>query len=110
MRDLLFEHQRRLGPELVIELTTILELDLLRFEQDVSETRIIDQIEQDVASGLRSGVEGTTTFYIDGFCTTPSRSFYEDVRAEELPVLGGKRVRFIACRRLRPAWKAAESA
>jgi len=66
MRDLLFEHQRRLGPELVIELTTILELDLLRFEQDVSETRIIDQIEQDVASGLRSGVEGTPTLYIDG--------------------------------------------
>jgi protein-disulfide isomerase len=66
MHDLLFEHQRQLGPELVFELASLLELDLQQFEQDVNDRRLIDRIEQDVESGIRSGVEGTPTFYING--------------------------------------------
>jgi len=66
MHDLLFENQQQLGPELVIELAGLLELDLQRFERDINDRRVIDRIEQEVETGIRSGVEGTPTFYING--------------------------------------------
>ena len=66
MHDLLFEHQRQLGPELILELAALLELDLRRFEADVNDSRLVDRIGRDVDGGMHSGVEGTPTFYING--------------------------------------------
>ena len=66
MHDLLFENQRQLGPELVIELAQLLELDLTLFERDINDGRLLDRIEQEVDGGIRSGVDGTPTFYLNG--------------------------------------------
>lgn len=66
MHDLLFEHQRQLGPELILELAHHLELDLPRFEEEINHPDLIDRIRQQVETGVRSGVEGTPTFYVNG--------------------------------------------
>ena len=66
MHDLLFEHQQQLGPELILELASLLELDLRRFEEDINDPGLIDRIGREIETGIRSGVEGTPTFYING--------------------------------------------
>ena len=66
MHDLLFEHQRQLGPELILELATQLKLDLPRFEEDINHPDVIERIRREVETGIRSGVQGTPTFYLNG--------------------------------------------
>jgi protein-disulfide isomerase len=66
MHDLLFENQASLGPDLIIELATDLKLDLKKFKNDMSSEKIIKRIEEDFMKGVRSGVNGTPCFFING--------------------------------------------
>ena len=66
MHDALFEHQRTLGPELVVRLAQQLGLDVPRFEKDVNDGRFRDRVRRDFNGGVRSGVDGTPTFYVNG--------------------------------------------
>ena len=66
MHDLLFEHQRNLDPESLLVFAQQLGLDLPRFTRDLQEETHLPRIREDFMSGVRSGVNGTPTFFING--------------------------------------------
>jgi protein-disulfide isomerase len=66
MHDALYEHQPELGPKLVQTLAQRLKLDLKRFDDDLVSHRFRDRVKHDFMSGVRSGVAGTPTFFING--------------------------------------------
>jgi protein-disulfide isomerase len=66
MHDALFEHQDALDPANVLRLARALGLDVRRFEEDLSSRRFRDHVKHDFMGGVRSGVNGTPTFFIDG--------------------------------------------
>ncbi len=66
MHDLLFEDQRHLElPDLVARARK-LELDVDRFGTEVSANADAPRIQSDLLSGVRSGVPGTPTFFVNG--------------------------------------------
>jgi len=66
MHDLLYENQRRLGPELFAKLTEQLGFNVDELETALEEGRFTDRVKRDFLSGVRSGVNGTPTFFING--------------------------------------------
>jgi protein-disulfide isomerase len=66
MHDALYEHQPELAPNLVMTLAKRLHLDLGRFEDDLVSRRFRDRVKRDFMGGIRSGVNGTPTFFVDG--------------------------------------------
>ena len=66
MHDTLYEHQRRLRDEDLRAYAEQLELDLDRFDKEMAEHVHAERIHEDFMSGVRSGVNGTPTFYING--------------------------------------------
>jgi protein-disulfide isomerase len=66
MHDLLFEHQDRLGLRDLIGYAGALDLDLERFVTDLRGHAHADRLREDFLSGVRSGVNGTPTFFVNG--------------------------------------------
>jgi protein-disulfide isomerase len=66
MHDVLFENQKRLRDEDLRAYATALALDLERFERELAEHVHAGRVHEDFMSGVRSGVNGTPTFYING--------------------------------------------
>jgi protein-disulfide isomerase len=66
MHDALYEHQDEFGPELGRILARRLRLDMSRFEEDLVSRRFRDHVKRDFMGGVRSGVNGTPTFFVDG--------------------------------------------
>jgi protein-disulfide isomerase len=65
MHDLLFENQDRLEDSLLVELTGELKLAPARL-QDALENKVFQpRVRADFAGGVRSGVNGTPTFFIN---------------------------------------------
>ncbi|MGB3328861.1 MAG: thioredoxin domain-containing protein [Thermomicrobiales bacterium] len=66
MHDLLYENQQHLGPEQILALANRLGLDMQRFENDLLQRRFEERVRTDFMGGVRSGVNGTPTFFING--------------------------------------------
>jgi len=66
MHDLLFEEQALLKPEIIHSWGKRIGLDLKQFEDDIKESVVEKRIKEDRQSGIRSGVNGTPTFFING--------------------------------------------
>ena len=66
MHDLLFTNQDRLGPADLVGYAQALGLDLERFALEVDQHVHQPRIRQDFMSGIRSGVNGTPTFFVNG--------------------------------------------
>ena len=66
MHDLIFENQEQLEPEVLPRWAHEIGLDVNQFAQAVGEGKVTKRIEEDYASGLESGVEGTPSFFING--------------------------------------------
>jgi protein-disulfide isomerase len=66
MHDWIYEHQDSVAPETLAAAASMLGLDLVRFAADVSGHRHEQKIREDFMSGVRSGVNGTPTFFING--------------------------------------------
>ncbi len=66
MHDLLFENQPRLGGALYLELARKLGLSVPALTQALEEGQFTDHVRADFSSGVRSGVNGTPTFFING--------------------------------------------
>jgi protein-disulfide isomerase len=66
MHDALFENQRALSDEDLLRYAEALDLDLGRFEEDMRTRRHFPRLREDFMSGVRSGVNGTPTFFING--------------------------------------------
>jgi len=92
--DALFAWSRENGPEsLGLEafdsIALSLGLDPQRIEEDVGGHRHLERIKNDFSSGVRSGVNGTPTFFINGqrFDGPPT---IKDLTAALKAVLGGR--------------------
>jgi len=66
MHEYLFEHQDALEPRMLQHYAEDLGLDAARFDLDRQSDEVAARIDRDLASGERSGVEGTPTFYVNG--------------------------------------------
>jgi protein-disulfide isomerase len=65
MHDLLFEHQPRLSSAVVLELTRQLGLSTHALSLALDEGHFAERVRSDFA-GVRSGVNGTPTFFLNG--------------------------------------------
>jgi protein-disulfide isomerase len=66
MHDVLYENQRRLGDEDLRAYAEQIGLDVEPFDQELAEHVHAARVHEDFMSGVRSGVNGTPTFYING--------------------------------------------
>ncbi len=66
MHDLIFENQDRLSADFLLSLAEALGLDPEQFSKDSNSEEVQGKIEMDFESGIRSGVNGTPTFFING--------------------------------------------
>lgn len=66
MHDLVFENQKTLDVENIFHFAGILHLDIERFQNGIQQKTLIEKVEKDFESGLRSGVNRTPTFFING--------------------------------------------
>jgi protein-disulfide isomerase len=66
MHDLLFRSQHALADEDLVGHAREIGLDEARFLNDFVERKGMPRIEADVASGVRNGVEGTPSLFING--------------------------------------------
>ena len=66
MHDMLYEHQSRLGEQALHGYAAELGLDVAVFDKELAEHAYADRVHEDFLSGVRSGVNGTPTFYING--------------------------------------------
>ena len=66
MHDLLYENQSRLGEEDLRSYAKELELDVSTFDRELADHVHAERVREDFMSGVRSGVNGTPTFYVNG--------------------------------------------
>jgi protein-disulfide isomerase len=66
MHDLLYENQRRLRDENLRAYAEQLGLDLESFDNALADHVHAARVREDFMSGVRSGVNGTPTFYVNG--------------------------------------------
>lgn len=67
MHDALFEHQHALSDRHLVEYADAIGLDRTRFRRELSEHTHTAHVREDFLSGVRSGVNGTPTFFINGY-------------------------------------------
>jgi len=67
MHDFLYEHQRTLGDNSVaLGYAKKIGLDTQKFEREIAQHVYQKRIKDDFMGGVRSGVNGTPTFYVNG--------------------------------------------
>ncbi len=66
MHGVLFENQNALEPSDLVAYADGMGLDLDRFTDDLDNHRFLERVRRDFMSGVRSGVNGTPTFFING--------------------------------------------
>ena len=65
MHDILFEHQETLDAHDLREFALKIGLEIYKFESDLAAERFAPRVGEDFRSGVRSGVNGTPTFFIN---------------------------------------------
>jgi len=66
MHDILFEHQEALEDADLLKYAESLDLDAAKFSRSLRSREFLARVKGDILSGVRSGVNGTPTFFIDG--------------------------------------------
>ena len=66
MHDTLFEHQAALEQEDILGYAKSLNLDAARFAQELASGVYAQKVRGDFRGGVRSGVNGTPTFFVNG--------------------------------------------
>ena len=66
MHDVLYENQPMLDPIHLVTFAQELSLDVKRFTRELQEGIYREQVRADFLSGVRSGVNGTPAFFING--------------------------------------------
>ena len=66
MHDIIYEHQNELSPEALAQWGLKLGLSDEQLEKALEQPEIAKRIKEDRQSAIRSGVNGTPTFYING--------------------------------------------
>jgi len=83
MHDLLYENQRAMSKKLFARLTEELELPAGEYERALAGGELTKRVRDDFRGGVRSGVNGTPTFFINGQRHDGSYEFYALVAAVE---------------------------
>jgi len=65
MHDIIFEHQDNLNANSLLSFAEALDLDMHQFAQDWKSETLQQKVEADFESGIRSGVNGTPTFFLN---------------------------------------------
>jgi protein-disulfide isomerase len=71
VHDLLYENQQHLETTDLVGYAQQLGLDVERFERELEQGTHAARVHEDFMSGVRSGVNGTPSFYVNG-------ALYED--------------------------------
>lgn len=66
MHDVIFENQYALSWNDLFAYAQSIGLDMQRFKEDVQKDSITEKVEADFESGVRSGVNGTPSFFVNG--------------------------------------------
>ena len=66
MHDLLFENQQMIDPRHLVGFAEALGLDMERFVRELEGGLYRERVREDFMSGVRSGVNGTPAFFING--------------------------------------------
>ena len=63
---MIYQHQQALEDKDLESYAELLKLDIPKFRYDFYNHSFADRVREDFLSGMRSGVNGTPTFYING--------------------------------------------
>jgi protein-disulfide isomerase len=66
MHDLLFDNQRHLEDEDLRRYASELDLAMARFDRELARHAHAHRVREDLRGGLKSGVKGTPSFFVDG--------------------------------------------
>ncbi|KIC95787.1 DsbA family protein [Flavihumibacter solisilvae] len=66
MHDMLFDNQAYLNIESLLSYAETIGLDIAKFTDDLQDSSLHDKVENDFMGGMRSGVNGTPTFFVNG--------------------------------------------
>jgi len=80
MHDLLFAKQKALQRSDLLRFAESLKLDMVLFQKDLDSDAIKKRIEADKAEGVKLGVTGTPTFFINGKKYTGARTYEQLVK------------------------------
>ena len=80
MHDTIFEHQDDLHGNRFVDFAEDLKLDMKRFATDWKSDETSGKVERDFESGVRSGVNGTPAFFMNGEMLTTYDGTYESLR------------------------------
>jgi protein-disulfide isomerase len=83
MHDLLYENQEKLAEVDLAQYALTLGLEVYRFNADLAGGAYAKHIEDDFRGGVRSGVNGTPTFFINGTRYNGKQSLDEMLKAIE---------------------------
>ena len=67
MHDVLFENQERLTPTNIQSYAGLLGLKIDKFNQDLESKKVQERVSSDFYGGARTGVNGTPTFFVNGY-------------------------------------------
>jgi protein-disulfide isomerase len=84
MHDLLYENQGRLDDDLLVELAQALQFAPAHLLQALETQEFLPRVRADFTGGVRSGVNGTPTFFINGQRHDGSYDFASLVEAIDL--------------------------
>jgi NhaA family Na+:H+ antiporter len=94
MQELLLEHQEALDESHLLEYAAELDLDLERFKRELDEKVYAGRVKDDFLGGVRSGVNGTPNFFINGVRYDGAWDLESLIDAIEKPL--GVQVRLLA--------------
>lgn len=66
MHDMLYQNQQQLDEAHLVSYAKKLGLDMNKFQSDMQSSAVANKVENDFESGVRSGVNGTPSFFING--------------------------------------------
>ena len=66
MHDIIYENQESLDGEDLVAYAKKIGVDVVRFQDDIKKDTITAKVQNDFESGVRSGVNGTPSFFING--------------------------------------------
>jgi protein-disulfide isomerase len=67
MHDIIYENQLALSEVAFFKFAKVLGLNIPAFEKDRQDESLVKKIEADFESGIKSGVNGTPSFFINGY-------------------------------------------
>jgi NhaA family Na+:H+ antiporter len=94
MQESLLEHQDALDLSHILEYAEQLDLDLEQFDHDLKEHTYAERVREDFQGGVRSGVNGTPSFFINGTRYDGAWDLESLIDAVEKPL--GVQVRMLA--------------